>query len=648
MGVTCIFYIKEISAKTEIMSAMENRIINIFGGKRTDHWSVVCKLYKSVIFPRVPRELIKNSGRGESMYLLSFSSKPKHVYSIIDEKLVMEADNSLVELINKIKNIWAFRQVAKIDGYSFEIGDYSVRYGNLNVGSNSKGLLVEVEHTKSNSVTESSDLLIELIDYLIPEELYKNFKIELRRPDNGYDYTTVGLSQSKEEDLLKDINNDISKTIVPNIKMEIDNSNDTLNTAITVHSSSNEMLNINSPYSNNQSSVIETPGSLGSTIISNIVNETNKYVNADSSTTVDSLATTSNNSSSLNTSLLNASSLNSSSLNTNINKNINTNTNSNTNPKNNSLNSTTKNTINNNTVTTIPTSNPTAAVASTTATATTKKSTISTNEKSTTLPNASTISTLSPIAPIRTVGTNPLSTPLASIGAIANLNSLALNAAANSLTTTDITNYDISVGNSNTLSPLSLAPTTNGVPASPFLFNPFSNPITAANAVTTNINPSLTIFNASGLPTTANKNSVTPIPTILNPNINSTGSATPLHTTSTGLSNVFSKTKQNSLLSTINKKKKESLIHAPLSSSQITEFIQSTDSLDSTHTLKANTILSGQGSRQFSIKNSNNSQRNRNSISSLQERKEIKEVKERAHYNFIFTSKHSADRKSVV
>jgi len=108
-----IFFIKELSIVSDIMSTMENRIINIFGGKALDHWSVVCKLYKPP--PKMPVELIKNSGRGESMYLLSFSSKPNHVYSIIDEKIVMEADNAFVELIAKIKNIWVQRQMAKID-----------------------------------------------------------------------------------------------------------------------------------------------------------------------------------------------------------------------------------------------------------------------------------------------------------------------------------------------------------------------------------------------------------------------------------------------------------------------------------------------------------------------------------------------------
>ncbi|OUM68653.1 hypothetical protein PIROE2DRAFT_38975 [Piromyces sp. E2] len=124
------------------------------------------------------------------MYLLSFSSKPNYVYSIIDEKIVMEADNAFVELIAKIKNIWTVRQIAKIDGYNFEIGDYNVRYGNLNVGSHSKGLIVEVEHTKSTSVTESSDLLIEFIDYLIPKELYKNYKLELKLKERAnYNFT---------------------------------------------------------------------------------------------------------------------------------------------------------------------------------------------------------------------------------------------------------------------------------------------------------------------------------------------------------------------------------------------------------------------------------------------------------------------------
>jgi len=97
------------------MSSLENRIINIFGGKSLDHWSVICKLYKSVIYPEIPIEKIKNSGRGNSMYLISFSSKPKHVYSVIDENVIMEADSSLTELISKIKNIWAVRQIAKIN-----------------------------------------------------------------------------------------------------------------------------------------------------------------------------------------------------------------------------------------------------------------------------------------------------------------------------------------------------------------------------------------------------------------------------------------------------------------------------------------------------------------------------------------------------
>jgi len=616
---------------------MENRIINIFGGKSLDHWSVICKLYKSVIFPRMPIEEIKKSGRGESMYLLSFSSKPKHVYSIIDEKVIMEADTALIELISKIKNIWTVRQIAKIDGYNFEIGDYNVRYGNLTVGSHSKGLIVEVEHTKSSSVTESTDLLIEFIDYLIPKELLRNYKLEIKRPDNGYDYTKVGLSQTKEHDDLPKKFNSLNESIIPNVKMEIDNPPDTINTN-NINSSSNEVINTTSPYSNNHSSIMETPASLGSTV-SNIVNETNKFfaASADSSVTVDTpmTTTTTNISNSLSSSLNTTSTLQSSIINTVTNGTTSPNTNSTSN-------------TNTNTNASLPLKTNSLTSLNTTNVSTTESPTVGTPAAAASKPSPSAIKSTNPgkiastpsvVPPMPSIAPNLL-VPNSLTTALASLININAAVAANPLTTTDNTNYDININNLNTLP---TAPTTTTIPPSQFLFNPLTNPLTASAA-------SANLFNAA-----VNSNSIHSLPTMLNTNNNINTTANPntiTNTTITGkssapLPNVFSKSKQNSLLSSI--KKKEPLLNQHLSSAQIANLLQSSGMTSyTTNSSTAGTSLKTLPPNSNILLNTTSLTLNANLMNSpldtsnISEGKEIKEIKEHVKYNFTFTSRHTA------
>jgi len=392
--------------------------------------------------------------------------------------------------------------------------------------------------------------------------------------------------------------------------MEIDNPTDSINTN-TINSSSNELLNSSSPYSNttfNQSSVMGTPGSLGSTIISDIVNETNKYVSTESSIAVDTPMSTTNNSISLTT----VSSLN----NTNTLSSIATKSNTNIN---------TPSSLNANSLTSVNSTNLATAGSSTIKVSTPLSTTQNATTKLTTVTNISipavaATNTVAPIAPIPTVA--PLVTPnqLTALAGL-DINSFAFNAAAaaavaaNSLKATDNTNYDInlqpSIDSLNSISALNTNSPSTDVPTAPFIFNPTNllNPTTLS----------------------ANTKTINPLPVMLN-------NSNAIAMTNKSIPNVLSKAKQNSLLSTI--KKKEPLLNQPLSSSQISNFIQSstpslTTSATSIKTIPPNSnILINQSL--LPTLNINNS------ITDIKEGKEIKEIKERANYNFVFTSRHTA------
>jgi len=381
--------------------------------------------------------------------------------------------------------------------------------------------------------------------------------------------------------------------------MEIDNPTDS---NVNTINSSNEFLNSTSPYSNttfNQSSVMGTPGSLGSTIISDIVNETNKYVtNAESSVAVDTPMSTTNNSISLTTtsSLNNTSTI--SSIVTGTNTNIDT-----------------PSSLNTSSFTSLNSTNITTDASTTTKTSTSSNAT---PKPSTSIPAATASTTVAPIAPIPTVTPFVTPNPLTALAGL-NINSLALTAAANSLKATDHTNYDInlqpSVDGLNNVSTLNTNSPTTDVPTAPFLFNPS----TPAN-----------LFNSTTL--SSNTKTINSLPVVLT-NTNAMASVA----ANKSIPNVFSKAKQNDILSTI--KKKESLLHhPPLSSSQISSFIQSSVASSLNSTTSMNTIPRNSNTL---INPSLLTMMNINTTES-KEGKEIKEIKERANYNFNFTSRHTA------
>jgi len=424
--------------------------------------------------------------------------------------------------------------------------------------------------------------------------------------------------------------------------MEIDNPPDTINTN-NINSSSNEVINTTSPYSNNHSSVMETPASLGSTV-SNIVNETNKFfaASADSSVTVDTPMTTTNISNSLSSSLNTTSTLQSSIINTvtNITTSSNTNTTSNTNTNTNASLPLKANSLTSLNATNVSTAELSAVAKVATPTVGTPTAT-ATKQSPSTIKNTSpgtTTSTPSVVPPMPSIAPNLLVPN--SLTALANFININAAVAANPLTTTDNTNYDINVNNLNTLPTV---PTTTAIPPSQFLFNPLTNPLTASAT-------SANLFNA-----TINSNSIHSLPTILNANtnINTTTSTNAItNTTITGkssapLPNVFSKSKQNSLLSNI--KKKEPLLNQHLTSTQIASLLQSSGV--TTYTTNSSTV----GTSLKTLPPNSNILLNNTSLtlnanivnsplntSNITEGKEIKEIKEHVKYNFTFTSRHTA------
>ncbi|KNC84374.1 hypothetical protein SARC_03419 [Sphaeroforma arctica JP610] len=114
-------------------------------GQRAGNWKVECDLWQY---------------GPKTMHTAKFSHIKNKRYTL-SGNLLMEASEEIEAIIIKLKN-WVKRKSAKMEGISFNLGDFTIEVGSVVVGSQDRGIIMRMAYGASTSQAQCVDLLTEM------------------------------------------------------------------------------------------------------------------------------------------------------------------------------------------------------------------------------------------------------------------------------------------------------------------------------------------------------------------------------------------------------------------------------------------------------------------------------------------------------
>ncbi|KAJ3056184.1 hypothetical protein HK097_007790 [Rhizophlyctis rosea] len=183
MGVTYLRHYPSLSSVVTI--AIHESLIDHHGFQRSSRWTVKLRLYTP--FSK-PESLPPPPSQAKALYFLDFADDDAKVWSFTaqgggatvaeggnDAKevkgVMIEGEKDLEVIVGKIQNMWSRRQEAVVEGHTFIHADVVIRVGHIRVGSAPRGVLFQIEHTKSKNPNQTIPQLRTLLHNLISPSL---------------------------------------------------------------------------------------------------------------------------------------------------------------------------------------------------------------------------------------------------------------------------------------------------------------------------------------------------------------------------------------------------------------------------------------------------------------------------------------------
>ncbi|GAM19135.1 hypothetical protein SAMD00019534_023100 [Acytostelium subglobosum LB1] len=111
--------------------------IEFLGGSKVSTWAINCSLYHE----RLPEG---STSTPREFHLITFSEKTKKSY-IVSLTTVVEADRDILAIIEKT-NSYKKKQTHEITGAKYELGDFVIRLGPVQLRADVKAIVMEVEY----------------------------------------------------------------------------------------------------------------------------------------------------------------------------------------------------------------------------------------------------------------------------------------------------------------------------------------------------------------------------------------------------------------------------------------------------------------------------------------------------------------------
>ncbi|KAG9286597.1 hypothetical protein G9A89_005365 [Geosiphon pyriformis] len=175
MGVTWVMRWQDALGPASI-AVLNDKLAIEFGTRvAKEQYFLQCKMYRDNNM-----QLLANTGEAappKFMYTIGTRHGPHLFYTLVDD-IIVESERETEMILTKLKNLWGLRQVALIEsskeiflkGYTYPVGDFIVRLGNLNVSAAYKGMMIEIEYLPSSHPYTAAPILQEFKDMLVPDD----------------------------------------------------------------------------------------------------------------------------------------------------------------------------------------------------------------------------------------------------------------------------------------------------------------------------------------------------------------------------------------------------------------------------------------------------------------------------------------------
>ncbi|KAJ2778457.1 hypothetical protein H4R18_004584 [Coemansia javaensis] len=168
---------------TASLGRLQERILRGLRARLRGRWYMETRLYHSPhnfvelqglkiagspAAPGAPR----GTASDRSMYVvvLGEGAARRQYFVMASNRVVVEAEPEMESMIQRLKNLWAPRQSARIEGYAYEGDDWIIRAGNLQVGGSYKGMLIEINYLPCSNPEQTRGLMRELLGMILPPD----------------------------------------------------------------------------------------------------------------------------------------------------------------------------------------------------------------------------------------------------------------------------------------------------------------------------------------------------------------------------------------------------------------------------------------------------------------------------------------------
>eukprot|EP01134_Creolimax_fragrantissima_P000936 CFRG0936T1 len=148
MGVCKVFIIDPNDKTLAQLHSVEKiyKRLELLCGQPKGTWRVDCDLYQY---------------GPKTMPFVRFSGASEHRFCLYNQSM-MEGGEELEAFMEKLKNSWVKRKSVKMEGISYELGDFIVDVGSVVVGSQDRGIIVRIVYTPSTSQSKCTGILLEM------------------------------------------------------------------------------------------------------------------------------------------------------------------------------------------------------------------------------------------------------------------------------------------------------------------------------------------------------------------------------------------------------------------------------------------------------------------------------------------------------
>ncbi|KAI8320302.1 hypothetical protein GQ54DRAFT_222014 [Martensiomyces pterosporus] len=198
VGTTWVLRWKDAQG-TASLGLLQERLLRGLRASLKGRWSMDTKLYRSshsyidlqtlkVGSPTPVRPEGRGTASDQSMYVVvrGQGSARRQYIVMASNRVVVETEPEMENILLRLKNLWTPRQSARIEGYSYEGDDWVIRIGNMMVGTSYKGLVIEINYLPCSNPDQTYGLMRELLMMILPPDAQID-------ANGGVDYQRAGL-----------------------------------------------------------------------------------------------------------------------------------------------------------------------------------------------------------------------------------------------------------------------------------------------------------------------------------------------------------------------------------------------------------------------------------------------------------------------